>query len=398
MSQISAVFPEERLPSWVTRTLLPFWAEQGFDDQHGAFVEKFEADGSAARENFTRVRVQARQIYVFAHAAVAGFSGVGLRRAEQAFAFLEDQARDPDGGWFHSLGYDGRPIDRRNDAYDHAFLLLAMAWLYRAGGDRRVLRLAEETMAFLGARLGQHRDGRFDGYAEHQVDPGAPLPLPRRQNPHMHLFEAVLALHEASGEKRWLAEADRLFDLFERHFFDADRGQLIEFFDRDWREVPQDGRRLREPGHHFEWTWLLHRYAAVSGNLRAVAAMRPLYDWAWRHGVDRDGAAPSVVFEELDPEGQILAEGRKRLWPQTEAVKAALAVYERFGDAAALDAARQLLAGLFHTFADLDSPRWREQVSREGRLIRAGMPASSLYHLFLAAAEAIRVLPRAKLS
>ncbi|MEQ8356162.1 MAG: AGE family epimerase/isomerase [Kiloniellaceae bacterium] len=395
MSQTAITISTDRLQSWLSGTLLPFWASAGFDEANGAFVEKFEPSGEATAEDYTRLRVQARQIYVFSHAAAAGFSTVGQARAESAFAFLDAHAWDrEEGGWFHRLRRSGAVLDRTKDSYDHAFMLLAMAWLYRAGGDERLLQRARETLTFFDAALGLSRGGVFDGYSEQQVAPGAETPLPRRQNPHMHLLEALLALHEASGEACWMERADQIFELFERYFFDADEAQLIEFFDHSWREMPFEGRRLREPGHFFEWTWLLHRYAALSGNDRAVAAMRRLFDWAWKHGVDRGSAAPFVVFEELDPEARILAGGRKRLWPQTEGVKACLAVYERFGDQEALTAARQLLAAKFDVFASLDHPRWREQVDRDGKLIREGMPASSLYHLFLAVAEAIRVLPR----
>src|SRR3546814_14300515 len=85
----------------------------------------------------------------------------------------------------------------------------------------------------------------------------------------MHLLEAFLALYEASGEAHWLARAQSIHDLFRRHFLQ--QGQLVEFFDADWREVPQDGRdgarRLREPGHFFEWAWLLHRLALLTGEI-----------------------------------------------------------------------------------------------------------------------------------
>jgi mannose/cellobiose epimerase-like protein (N-acyl-D-glucosamine 2-epimerase family) len=241
--------------------------------------------------------------------------------------------------------------------------------------------------------LGQVRGGNFDGYAEQQVSPGAELPLPRRQNPHMHLLEAFVALYEASGDDFWRARAARILDLFRRHFFQE--GQLVEFFDRDWQETPHEGRRLREPGHFFEWAWLLHRYAVLTGDSSVEPAMRALHDWAWQHGVDRESKAPWVAFEELDPEGRVLAGGSKRLWPQCEAVKSALAIHERFGDAEALTLtqAQLLLGGLFTNFASLARPDWREQIDRDGKLIRDGMPASSLYHLYLAVAEAVRVLP-----
>lgn len=395
MPQISTAFQEAHLRPWLRDILLPFWATTGFDPAAGAFVEKFEPSGTPTAEGYTRVRVQARQIFVFSHAAVAGHSDAGLDRATRAFAFLEDHAWDrKHGGWFHRLALGGAALDRSKDSYDHAFLLLAMAWLYRAGGDARVLRRAEETMDFIEVALGRTRGGTFDGYSEQQVAPGMAPPLPRRQNPHMHLLEAFLALHEACGDPQWLKHAERIYGLFQRYFFDAAGGQLVEFFDGDWREMPQDGRRLREPGHFFEWAWLLHRYAALTGDDTAMAALRPLYAWAWEKGVDRDGDAPFVAFEALDPAGRRLANGSKRLWPQCEAVKAALAVYEGFGDDAALDQARLLLGGLFATFADLGRPDWREQVDRDGNLIRPGMPSSSLYHLYLATAEAVRVLPK----
>jgi len=344
MPQSAPIFAEACLKSWLRDVLLPFWATRGFDATYGAFVEKFEASGLPTQEDYTRVRVQARQIYVFSHAAAAGISDVGLAAARRAFAFLEAHAWDrAEGGWFHRLARSGAVLDPMKDSYDHAFLLLAMGWLYRASGEASVLHRAAQTAAFLEQALVRRYGGVFNGYAEHQVSPGGWAPLPRRQNPHMHMLEAFLALYEASGDSSWLNEAARMHALFQRHFFDAEAGQLIEFFDRDWQEMPQDGKRLREPGHFFEWTWLLHRYAALTGDDGAVTAMRPLYDWAW--------------------------------------------------DEEALDRARRLLEALFTTFAGLDRPDWREQIDRDGEVIRPGMPSSSLYHLYLACAEAVRVLP-----
>src|SRR5690606_10011417 len=131
-------FDGTRLRPWLQGTLLPFWAGTGFDARHGAFVEKFAADGRPAVEDGTRSMVQARQIFVFCHAAAAGIGEVGLVAARRAFAFLDDHAWDRDGGgWIHSLTYGGRPLDRAKDCYNQAFLLLAMAALYRADRDTR---------------------------------------------------------------------------------------------------------------------------------------------------------------------------------------------------------------------------------------------------------------------
>src|SRR3546814_16718654 len=70
MPQNLAVKDPARLRSWLGNILLPFWAGTGFDAAHGTFVEKFEADGRPSREDYTRVRVQARPVFVFAHAKI----------------------------------------------------------------------------------------------------------------------------------------------------------------------------------------------------------------------------------------------------------------------------------------------------------------------------------------
>src|SRR3546814_20347986 len=93
MPQNLPAFSAARLRSWASDILLPFWATAGFDARHGAFVEKFAADGAPSRDDYTRVRVQARQIFVFSHAAASGLSDLGLDRAHRAFAFLETPAR-----------------------------------------------------------------------------------------------------------------------------------------------------------------------------------------------------------------------------------------------------------------------------------------------------------------
>ncbi|MEB3026030.1 AGE family epimerase/isomerase, partial [Parvimonas sp. M13] len=75
------------------------------------------------------------------------------------------------------------------------------------------------------------------------------------------LLEAALAWEEAGGDAGWSTLADRIVKLASSRFFDRDAGLLREFFSTDWS--PADGLdgSLIEPGHQFEWAWLLARYA-----------------------------------------------------------------------------------------------------------------------------------------
>lgn len=388
-------FGSADLQAWLREKVLPFWAEQGFDSHNGAFLEKLDLAAQPGTEDYTRMRVQARQIYVYAHAFVGGLYPDGLKLAQAAYTYLSRQAWDAEGGgWYHLLRRDGTPLDRTKDCYDHAFALLALAWLYRAGGDKGVLDRARQTMDFLDRRLGLERDGAFDGYAERAVAAGEPPPQPRRQNPHMHLLEALLALYEATGETEWLDRAGSILGLFSSHFFSEPTSQLIEFFDLDWREVATEDGFLREPGHHFEWVWLLHRYGQLSGQDWVLAPMRKLFGWAWEHGIERRDAGIFAAYDAVDDSGRILMDGSKRLWPQTEALKACLALTERCGEPAAEAGAAALLQSMFQHFVSRDHALWRDQLGGNGKMIADSIPASSLYHLYLAIIEVMRVTPR----
>ncbi len=382
------------LRDWLAGTVLPFWESTGFDSRNGAFVEKLDLDGTVSSEDYTRLRVQARQIYVCAHADVLGFSSSALARAQGAFGFLQHHAWDAKhGGWIHRLRRDGQPLDRTRDLYDHAFMLLALAWLYRAGGEDEVLKAARKTIAFLDENLRLERGGAFDGYAEQRGEEASQMPARRRQNPHMHLLEALLALHEATGDAEWIERAAAIRGLFDARFFSAANGQLAEFFDADWQETPVDGRFIREPGHHFEWVWLLHRYGQLSGDDSVLPAMEELFAWAWAKGIDRRAEGIFGAYDAVDPEGRVLQGGSKRLWPQTEALKACLALAERSEHPEAAAGIAPLLQSFFTHFAGLDHALWRDQFDGAGAMIAKAVPASSLYHLFLAIAEVLRVWP-----
>src|SRR5581483_4675218 len=142
-----------------------------------------------------------------------------------------------------------------------------------------------------------------------------PLP-PLSSNAHMHLFEASLACFEADGDAEWLALADEVGELALARFIDSTTGALREHFGPTWDPVPGIEGRLLEPGHHFEWAWLLLRWGGERRADARNAAFR-LIDIGERHGV-RNGVAINALLDDFS-----VHDGSARLWPQTERVKAA---------------------------------------------------------------------------
>ena len=138
----------------------------------------------------------------------------------------------------------------------------------------------------------------------------------------MHLLEAFLAWHSVTGDAAHLNRATRIIELFKRHFFDAESWTLGEFFDENWKPEAGEPGTWTEPGHHFEWASLLVDYAGKSGHPEMIGYARKLYASAIANGLNRaTGLAYGAVSRQGLPLDRV-----SRSWPQTEAIKAALAL------------------------------------------------------------------------
>jgi mannose-6-phosphate isomerase len=358
-----------RCSFWLFDVALPLWADRGVDEA-GLFHEKLDFDGRPDEGANRRMRVQARQLYVFNQAKLMGWPVPApiLERGLDNFVRL-CWATDGEPGWIHLLGPDGKPRHAKRDLYDHAFALFALAYVFRNTGDPAVRRLADETLAFLDGAM----CGPGGGFLEVLPGDGGP----RRANPHMHLLEAMLAWHEATGESLFLDRANAIIDLFQTRFFDPATGTLGEYFTDDWAIAPGVDGTVVEPGHHFEWTWLLVR-AAEAGGRDARAEAARLYHFGLAHGLDDTG----LGIDECDRTGRQVKRSR-RAWPQTELIKAYIAMGE--GAKAASVANR-----FFDTYlATAIGGLWTDHFDERGGIIGAGVPASTFYHVMVAFRELI---------
>jgi mannose/cellobiose epimerase-like protein (N-acyl-D-glucosamine 2-epimerase family) len=377
------------LRPWLLEHLCPFWRERILDPA-GGFFEALDGNGRPVLDNRRTTLTQARLTYVFSHAYMLGGDPSFRAAAQHGVAFLMRAARAPDGGWFHAVSVDGATLDNARDAYDHAFVLFALAWYYRATQDQSVIQLADATWGFMQHRLADTVHGGFlEVYA-----PGRPgMKLPRRQNPHMHLVEALLALHMATGEKNWLRRAGTLIELFKTRFVDPATGALVEFFGEDWRVAPTADGELREPGHQFEWVWLLYEYSRAARDVSIVSYAERLFAFGSQFGIERGETLPGAVFDGVDASGALTADA-KLLWPQTEYLKACVARAEWVGDEVARSAIGKHLALIAQSYMRADGATWHNQLARDGSPVVKPTLARLLYHLFLAFAEADRLFAK----
>ena len=356
-----------RLESWTREAALPFWDSQA-RDLDGGWYEHLKLDKSPDAEAIRRLRVQARQVYVYALADRLDWYGPARQVAETTFDFMVEKGYKPDGkpGFVHLLEPKCTVHDPRRDLYDHAFYLLACANVGKRGE-----RIATELLDFIKTKMTSPHGGWLEG---------VPHQLPRRQNPHMHLFEASMAYYDLTGDKKWLAYTAKVYEIFKAHLFDPKNHVIREFFTEDWKYWSAPQGDSAEPGHGVEWVWLLGQYERYSGVDTSGYAQK-LYDRAF-NGSDY------FLNDEEDVLGNIRRQSR-RLWVQTEVVKCQLAQAER-GIAGSADMAAAAIEGLFQYYLN-DDGSWNDQINACGANMATTIPVSTFYHVICMAAEAVRV-------
>jgi mannose/cellobiose epimerase-like protein (N-acyl-D-glucosamine 2-epimerase family) len=362
------------------KTVLPFWASQGFDSEAALFGERTDLNGKLVRDVPHRAMVQARQIYVYSDAERTGENPGHGERAIQSLENLLSRFSDENDlrkGLAFSVSVDGAIISFDRDAYTHAFVLFALASAIRLTRDTRLLRAIESLVKFVDEHLTDgEAGGLFSRYPSAEIF--------KRQNPTMHMLEAYLALHEALPSGQFLDRATAIVRLFRERLFQSDLGAIFEIYQANWSSERRTPDLYFEPGHQFEWAWLLNKYDELSGSDHSYFC-----DRLWETACTSQSTFPFLCPDEvaIDP---TLSKRTSRLWPHTEGIRAAVCQYEPGNPDAKVVLERQLRS-LDRFFLGRPFPAgWTDRVDAQGQPVSEMVPASTLYHLY----TALRELPR----
>jgi mannose-6-phosphate isomerase len=376
MSEIDEL--KARLQGWLFDCALPLWWRVGADHEGGGFHEAIGHDGVALHKD-RRARVQARQIYVYATAGALGWTGPWREAVEHGLTYFLTRYRRPDGLFRTCVTAQGAIADDTAVLYDQAFALFALAMAYRVLPERGELVVeAQDLLGQIQAAFALPSGGLRESTPDR----------PYQSNPHMHLFEAMLAWSAVDPDPQrqgvWDAQADAIAELCLSRFIDAGSGALREFFDAGWTPALGLDGRIVEPGHQFEWAWLLIRWAKARNRPDALATAKRLFRIGAGPGLDRSrGVALQQLLDDFTVHDPVA-----RLWPQTEWLKAALALSTAEPDDP--DLANQIVAAAAGLQLYLETPvagLWWDRLEPSGRFVDEPAPASSLYHIACAIAE-----------
>jgi len=258
-----------------------------------------------------------RSIYLMAVGHELTGKPAYLEQVKLGTDFLLRYFRDPlHGGWYEAVGPNGKPKNDNKRLYSQAFVIFALANAYRATQDKRYLDAALQTWQEIRLRYadahGGFRAGTNRDFSQTK--------LGNSQGSIMHLFEALLVLHQASGSQEAKKGAESIGKFIAYRVLEGlpdGTARIPEVYDDQWRPLPGARGGRIDIGHQFEWAFLFS--AATEAGLNPIYAgvADRLLNYAVAVGYEK-GA--QCVITTISPEGSI---NRQRgWWQQAEALRA----------------------------------------------------------------------------
>jgi mannose/cellobiose epimerase-like protein (N-acyl-D-glucosamine 2-epimerase family) len=230
----------------------------------------------------------------------------------------------------------------------------------------------------------------YPGFYEALDMRGQPISRMRRQNPHMHLLEACLFAYETWQDDAYIKMADEMVLLFQDHFFDSKNNVVIEFFSDNLFPHVEKGNYI-EPGHAFEWVWLLKKHAELAGNptLHDKICQR-LLDKANADGWDKEYDG---IYDTVSADGRVIAD-TKRIWPFCEALKANVLMLTLAPDRQAIKDRVAAMVDVFENKYMQERGFWTEWLNRDLTPAADYMPGTTPYHVYFGITETLDVLEK----
>lgn len=352
-----------------------WWRSKSPDTQHGGFVGEVDAAGSPRPGADKAVVLYTRLLWFWSELASFGLDGASAM-AQRAADYVSRQFLDArHGGLFWMLDANGRPVNRRKQAYAQAFGIYAFCAHYAATADKASLAHALALSDILehhfldrdGAGYWEARDEDFAPIADMRLSE-RDLNAPKSMNTHLHVLEAYTSLHRIRRTPQTGQALERAIRLMLDRIVSTETGQLRLFFDDHWRPLTQ----TVSFGHDIEASWLLWGAAEALQSPQLLTAARTtalrLADATLAEGVGPLGE----VFEERSAEG-VLAK-RRVWWIQAEALVGFLNAFEITGEQRYLDASARVWRFIQTYQLDMDG-EWRAHSTLDAPEVRADLQA-----------------------
>ncbi|PWK44010.1 AGE family epimerase/isomerase [Pseudomonas sp. OV226] len=336
--------------------IVPLWQGPGWNADMALPYEALDAEHQPLPPQRYRAMACARQLYLFS--SLIGQVPGAQERCAKLFRSLQQHFHDAEhGGWFYSIDPHGTPLDQRKDLYTHAFILFACAHYWDKSREPLVESALNAALEVIGQRFATG-DGLYDASLDRDWSSLDSGPL---QNPLMHLAEAFLATLSVREDIAVQRALVALCTAMHKRFIDPQHSVLME---KPLGAVDN----WFEPGHQFEWYFLLESSSLLRGS-PLHASLDRAFAFTEQQGVDAQTGAAQAM---LDLEGNA-KDATQRIWAQAEYLRA---LTLRPNAEAVVQRQLQALQQRF-----LHAGGWYECRDELGEVSRKDMPSTTPYHL-----------------
>ena len=228
---------------------------------------------------------QARLIYIYAAAFELSGDEKYLKALRNAADFMLLYMRtDDSNGWFKTVDSSGNAVDKRIHSYGYSFVIFAMSHAYRVSQDPRYLEQAISTwQSSVWPGLSAARHWQVNGTTPANTDPQKIW----SQNPYMHLFEALLSLHQVTQSPEVWNDIEAMAS-FMREKLLQPCGCLPETFRGEGFIPANDQNTHLYLGHQLEWAFLLSQAMQQGLDKRYLSTANRLLQFSLRNGVNEN--------------------------------------------------------------------------------------------------------------
>jgi cellobiose epimerase len=319
--------------------ILDKWFPVAVDERGGGFFENYSIDWKRGAGDNKSIVYQSRCTWTSAQAARRFPEKAEMYRAmtRRGAACLADRLWDRErGGFYWTVGGDGRPVSQVKQMYGHAFGIYALAASYQATKDPNTLALAKKAFAWLDEHA---HDAQNKGYFENIGPDGKPdtgtnavgaRPGQKSMNTSIHILEALTGLYQVWPDATVKVRVQEMLEICRDKLY-SEPGYLTQFFTADWQRTPSPDSF----GHDVETGFLMVEAAETLGqgdDPRIWTAARRLVDHAMKYGWDNEHGG---LYDsgQMTPDGVVTGGLRteKIWWVEAEMLNALLLQHEHAG-------------------------------------------------------------------
>jgi len=272
---------------------------------------------------------QARLVYLYA----AAFDLSGEPRYLEAMVNAADfmlryMQGVTEADWVNRVSSSGLIIDNTIDPYGYSFVVFSLSHAYRVSGDERYLERALKTWrSDVWPGLKATREWPASAESGLKIAQGN-----WSQNAYMHLFEALLALHEVTHSVEVWADIVAMAKFLDESLIQSCACLPEWFLVPGFTPLNGDGAKLYL-GHQVEWAYLLDRAVHQGLDSRYQQLANKLLTFAIRYGVSKGEETHRQrggLHATADLSGELI-DDTYWWWAQAELLRVTLHFYKYHG-------------------------------------------------------------------